>query len=495
MLSMICNGRLVDSRTLNGDYLNILIEDGIIVELLPPDSPIPKNSKIIDIKGNIVLPGLINAHTHGDVSLAKGLGDRWTLELLLNASPLTSETFRQEEKSLAAQLAAVEMVLNGCTTCYDLFSDFPLPDLQNLIAVGEAYKKVGMRAVLAPLIADRTFWQAVPNMIDDLPRDLRRQINDIKATPGDAIIKSVTHALKDWPLAKDSIYLGLAPTIPYHCEPTFFQTCRKLADEFNARIHSHLAESKLQAVVGQNLFGCSLTEHLDKLGVISSDFTAAHCVWLEQSDISRLSDRGAHVAHNPTSNLRLGTGIAKTKDMLNAGINVGIGTDASTCSDGLNMFEAMRMAAYVSRIHQPDPESWLSAEDVLRMATEGSAKALGLEDQIGRISPGFQADLVFIDTRSIQYLPLNNARRQVIFQENGSGVKDVMVAGEFVVRNRAPVGVDYDSLREQVTASAIRMGEISARQKTLVNKLEPLINKFCVGLSNTDLPINRYVGS
>ena len=208
MLSMICNGRLVDSRTLNGDYLNILIEDGIIVELLPPDSPIPKNSKIIDIKGNIVLPGLINAHTHGDVSLAKGLGDRWTLELLLNASPLTSETFRQEEKSLAAQLAAVEMVLNGCTTCYDLFSDFPLPDLQNLIAVGEAYKKVGMRAVLAPLIADLTFWQAVPNMIDALPRDLRRQINDIKATPGDAIIKSVTHALKDWPLAKDSIYLG-----------------------------------------------------------------------------------------------------------------------------------------------------------------------------------------------------------------------------------------------------------------------------------------------
>tara|TARA_B100000029_G_scaffold418744_1_gene423942 strand:- start:6450 stop:7928 length:1479 start_codon:yes stop_codon:yes gene_type:complete len=492
---MICNSRLVDCRDFNGDYFDILIENDTIIEVLPPHSPIPKSAKIIDAEGNLVLPGLINAHTHGDVSLAKGLGDRWSLELLLNASPLTSETFRQEEKSLAAQLAAVEMILNGCTACYDLFSDFPIPDLNSLIAVGEAYKKVGMRAVIAPLMADRTFWEAVPNMIDDLPQDLKQKITNIKTAPGDAIINSVTHALKNWSLAKDSIYLGLAPTIPYHCEPTFFKTCRTLANEFNARIHSHLAESKLQAVVGQNLFGCSLTEHLDRLGIISTDFTAAHCVWLEPSDMIRLSDRGAHVAHNPTSNLRLGTGVAKTKDMLNAGINVGIGTDASTCSDGLNMFEAMRMATYVSRIHQPDPQYWLSAEDVLMMATEGSAKALGLEDQIGRIAPGFKADLIFIDAGSIQYLPLNNARRQVIFQENGSGVKDVMIGGNFVLRNRVPTGVDYHSLREKVTTSAIRIGEMSAEKKPLVDQLEPLVNKFCVGLSNTELKINRYIAS
>ena len=165
------------------------------------------------------------------------------------------------------------------------------------------------------------------------------------------------------------------------------------------------------------MFGCSLTEYLDQLKVISSDFTAAHCVWLNDSDIHRLSDRGAHVAHNPTSNLRLGTGVAKTRKMLDAGVNVGIGTDASTCSDALNMFEAMRMAAYVSRIHQPDPEYWLSAEDVLLMATEGSARALGLENSIGQIASGFKADLVFIDTRAIQYIPLNNPVRQIIFQE------------------------------------------------------------------------------
>ena len=200
------------------------------------------------------------------------------------------------------------------------------------------------------------------------------------------------------------------------------------------------------------------------------------------------------MAHNPTSNLRLGTGVAKTKTMLTSGVNVGIGTDASTCSDALNMFEAMRMAAYVSRIHQPDPEYWLSAKDVLLMATEGSAKALGLEDQIGRIAPEFKADLVFIDVRAVQYVPLNNPRRQIIFQENGSGVKDVMVGGKFIVRDRNPVGIDYDDLRNKVNESAARIKQLSAGQETLVESLEPLVGKFCVGLSNTELPIDRYIG-
>jgi guanine deaminase len=494
-LSIIRNGRLVDGRNFNGDSLNILIENDTILEIVSPHTPIPKMATVIDAKGALILPGLINAHTHGDVSLAKGLGDRWSLELLLNASPLTSENFRLQDKSLAARLAAVEMVLYGCTACYDLFSDFPYPTLQSLEAVGEAYREVGIRAIIAPLMADRTFWTAVPGMIDTLPKDLRQKILDMNETPGDLVIDSVRDAIRNWPHAKDSIYLGLAPTIPYHCEASFFMSCRKLADEFGVRIHSHLAESKLQAVVGEKLFGCSLTEYLDGLGIVSSDFTAAHCVWLNQSDIQRLADRGAHVAHNPTSNLRLGTGVAKTREMLKAGVNVGIGTDASTCSDALNMFEAMRMAAYVSRIHQPDPEYWLSAEDVLLMATEGSAKTLGLENHIGRIAPNYKADLVFIDTSAIQYIPLNNPVRQVVFQENGSGVKDVMVGGKFVVRNRQTTGVDYDDLRSQVSESITRIREASTSQESMVSDLAPLVNHFCVGLSRTKLPINRYIES
>ena len=492
--SVIRNGRLVDGRQFNGARIDILIEKDTIVEVVPPNSQAPENSTVIDAAGTLVLPGLINAHTHGDVSLAKGLGDRWTLELLLNASPLTSEDFLLQDKSLAARLAAVEMVLHGCTACYDLFSDFPTPSLDSLEAVGKAYTEVGMRVVIAPLMADRTFWQAVPGMIDALPRNLKQKIEKIVTQPGDIVINAMRDAIIKWPYAQDPVYLGLAPTIPYHCDAAFFRSCRELADEFGVRIHSHIAESKLQAIVGQQLFGCSLTEHLDKLGVISSDFTAAHCVWLDTEDIQRLADRGACVAHNPTSNLRLGAGVAKTREMLNAGVGIGIGTDASTCSDALNMFEAMRMAAYVSRIHQPDPEYWLSAEDVLLMATEGSARALGLEKQIGQISPGFKADLVFLDDTAIQYTPLNNPVRQVIFHENGSGVRDVMVGGKFVVRNHRPTGLNYEDLRTQVAEAMDRIRVKIAEKTPMIRDLEPLVSKFCVGLSSTQLPINRYIG-
>jgi len=492
--SVIRNGRLVDGRQFNGARIDILIEKDTIVDVVPPNSQAPENSTVIDAAGTLVLPGLINAHTHGDVSLAKGLGDRWTLELLLNASPLTSEDFLLQDKSLAARLAAVEMVLHGCTACYDLFSDFPTPSLDSLEAVGKAYTEVGMRVVIAPLMADRTFWQAVPGMIDTLPRNLKQKIEKIVTQPGDIVINAMRDAIIKWPYAQDPVYLGLAPTIPYHCDAAFFRSCRELADEFGVRIHSHIAESKLQAIVGQQLFGCSLTEYLDKLGVISSDFTAAHCVWLDTEDIQRLADRGACVAHNPTSNLRLGAGVAKTREMLNAGVGIGIGTDASTCSDALNMFEAMRMAAYVSRIHQPDPEYWLSAEDVLLMATEGSARALGLEKQIGQISPGFKADLVFLDDTAIQYTPLNNPVRQVIFHENGSGVRDVMVGGKFVVRNHRPTGLNYEDLRTQVAEAMDRIRVKIAEKTPMIRDLEPLVSKFCVGLSSTQLPINRYIG-
>ena len=492
--SVIRNGRLVDGRQFNGARFDILIEKDTIVEVVPPDSQAPENSTVIDAAGTLILPGLINAHTHGDVSLAKGLGDRWSLELLLNASPLTSQDFLLQDKSLAARLAAVEMVLYGCTACYDLFSDFPTPSLESLEAVGKAYTEVGMRVVIAPLMADRTFWQAVPGMIDALPRNLKQKIEKIVTQPGDIAINAMRDAIVNWPYAQDPVYLGLAPTIPYHCDAAFFRSCRELADEFGVRIHSHIAESKLQAIAGQQLFGCSLTEYLDKLGIISSDFTAAHCVWLDTADIQRLADRGACVAHNPTSNLRLGTGVAKTREMLNAGICIGIGTDASTCSDALNMFEAMRMAAYVSRIHQPDPEYWLSAEDVLLMATEGSARALGLEKQVGQISPGFKADLVFLDDTAIQYTPLNNPVRQIIFQENGSGVRDVMVGGKFVVRNRHPTGLNYECLRAEVAEAMDRLQAKMDAKKPMVANLEPLVSKFCVGLSSTQLPINRYIG-
>ena len=418
---VIRGGRLLDGDVHRGDAADILIEGDIICDVGRPGLAAPGGAEAVDAGDTLVLPGLVNAHTHGESSLAKGLGDRWTLELLLNASPMRRLGIRLEDKYLAAKLGAVEMVLNGCTACYDLYSEFPSPTAEGLAAVGRAYADVGMRAVVAPLMADRSFWQAIPGLVGALPKHLRAEVERVAAAPADESLAACREALEGWPFDRDRVRPALAPTIPHHCADAFFRACRALADEFGVGIHSHLAESKVQAVVGLDKFGHTLAAHLDELGVVGPDFTAAHGVWLDDDDIRRLADKGATVAHNPTSNLRLGVGVARAQAMIDAGLNVGIGTDASSCSDGLNMFEAMRLANYLSRIQTPDPARWLTAEQTLALATRGSARALGFDGTIGALAPGFKADMVFLDLARIQYLPLNHAARQVVFQENGSG--------------------------------------------------------------------------
>ena len=174
---------------------------------------------------------------------------------------------------------------------------------------------------------------------------------------------------------------------------------------------------------------------------------------------------------------------------------MGIGTDASTCSDGLNMFEAMRLANTVSRIHLPDPAHWLTAEQAIGMATQGSARGLGFDGSIGALAPGFKADIVFLDLSRIQYLPLNHAARQVVFQENGSGVKHVMIGGRFVVRDGRVLTVDYARLRDEVERANDRLHLENDDAARLVRQLEPLVSQFCVGLSREPYHVNRYVGS
>jgi len=180
--------------------------------------------------------------------------------------------------------------------------------------------------------------------------------------------------------------------------------------------------------------------------------------------------------------------------MIDAGLSVGIGTDAATCSDALNVFEAMRLACQLSRIHSPDPDTWLTAEDVVGMATRGSARALGFEGIIGSFDAGAKADLVFLDLARIQYLPFNHAVRQVVFQENGSGVRDVMVGGRFVVRAGRVVTVDVERLRSDVERSVERLRAARSETEDLVRRLEPVVGQFCLALAREPYHVHRLIG-
>ena len=490
--TVVRGARVLDGGDFDGGPTDILIEGDTIRALGPPGMDAPADAAEMDATDRLILPGLVNAHTHGDASLAKGLGDRWTLELLLNAAPLRRHGVGLRDKALAARLAAAEMVENGITACYDLFSEFPAPTPEGLEAVAGAYAEVGVRAVVAPLMADRSFWRAVPGLYGALPDSLQRAVDGIAGASRETALESCRLAFERWRFGRDTARLALAPTIPHHCEDAFFVACRDLAAEHGAGIHTHVAESKVQAVAGRRRFGKTLAAHLDDLGIIGPDFTAAHAVWVDDDDLARLKDRGATVAHNPTSNMRLGVGLARVEAMRRRGLAVGLGTDTSTCSDALNLFEAMRLAVYASRVQSPDPARWLGAEDALEMATRGGARALGMADRIGRLAPGYLADLVFLDLGAIAYMPFHHAARQVVFQENGANVESVMVGGRFVYRGGKHLTVDIARLRAEAAEARERLEAANRASRDLVRRLEPAVSAFCVGLCREPFPVHRY---
>lgn len=494
MDSVIRGGRVLNIAAHAAPEADILIKDGRIAEIGPPGMPAPEGVEVLDAADRLLMPGLVNAHTHGHGSLGRGLGDRWSLELLLNAGPWMSGGRTLEDKYLAALLNAVEMLKKGCTACYDLYAEFPLPSIEGLDAVARGYTDAGMRAVIAPMMADTTFFQAVPGLLDALPSDLRARVTPSGLPDHEQSLAVCAAALKGWRHDRDRVRLALAPTIPLHCTDAFITAAAHMAEDHDVGLHMHLAESRAQAVSGLKRYGKTLAAHLDGLGFLSPRFTGAHCVWLDEDDIARMADRGAAVAHNPGSNLRLGSGIATAAAMRRRGVTVGVGTDGSSCSDNQNMFEAMRLASFVSRVENADVDTWLATEQVLEMATAGSAATLGMGGEIGRLEVGYRADIVMLDLSRTAFIPFHDPVNQIVHAEDSSAVSDVMVDGRIVVRDGRMTTIDEAKLRRDVEAAAERLRGANAEARKLADLFAPLVGRFCVGLAAEPYHIHRHVG-
>jgi len=197
-------------------------------------------------------------------------------------------------------------------------------------------------------------------LLESLPDAVRAQAAKLATAPADASLAAARDTFEHWPFDREWVRPAIAPTIPLHCSDAFMTGCATLAHEFAIGFQTHLAETKTQALLALQRYGESMVEHLVRLGLTGSNFSAAHGIWIDEHDIARFADAGASVVHNPMSNLRIGSGVAPARAMLDAGLNLAIGTDATNTSDGQNMFEALRLAAYLSRIADPDPARWLS---------------------------------------------------------------------------------------------------------------------------------------
>jgi guanine deaminase len=354
-----------------------------------------------------------------------------------------------EEIEAAAQLACAELLRSGVTTVVDHFSTRPGLSLEKMSSILQAFEKTGIRGVLAPSLRD----QNPLNVLEKKGASLNTSEKSIRDDFSILVdrIKGSTAALM------------LAPASPQNCSDSLLREVIEVAEEFDLGIHTHLLETRLGRWIGDRLYKHGLFQRLQNLGLLSDRLSAAHCIWLESSDIELLARSGVTVVHCPASNLKLGSGIAPIIKMRQKGVNVALGTDGGDTSDTYSIFEQMRLAAFVSRVTEEDSNYWLTSDDALQMATTGGALGLpAWRNKIGTIARGYRADIVILKPH-IRLRPLNDPIHQIVFCEAGHSVDMVIVDGQIVLKDGILTRVDEQSLVSHAEDISRRMYQIYSR--------------------------------
>jgi 5-methylthioadenosine/S-adenosylhomocysteine deaminase len=369
----------------------------------------------------MIAPGLINTHTHAAMSLFRGIADDLVLQDWLEhyIFPAEAKNVSPDFVRWGTRLACLEMLLSGTTTFTDMYY------FEDVVA--EAAKEAGMRGVLGETV-------------------IGFPVADAK-TPADALRLSETFLTK-W--AHDPLIVpAVAPHALYTNSPETLIAARNLANRYSAPILIHLAETKRENDDAREKYGKSATQKLESIHFFEGRTVAAHGIWLDDADIGTLKLHNVGVAHCPSSNMKLSSGAAPVLKLRLAGINVGLGPDGPAGSNNdFNMFEEMDLAAKLQKLVTMDPQA-LPARAVIEMATIDGAKVLGLEKEIGSLEAGKKADLIAISLDEANAIPMYNVESQMVYALKGSDVRDVMINGKWVVRDKAVLTLNAPAIKQK----------------------------------------------
>ncbi|MBI4731073.1 MAG: amidohydrolase family protein [Chloroflexi bacterium] len=405
----------------------------------------------IDCGGKILMPGLINAHTHVPMTLMRGLADDLRLDVWLQGYmwPVEREFVSPDFVRLGTQLACAEMIRSGVTCFADMYFFEE--------AVAQATAEAGMRAVCAQTVLK-------------FPSPDALSFEDSLAAAREYIQRWKGHEL---------IVPSVAPHAPYTCTPEILRATAQLAVEFDVPLHTHIAETALEVENMRRENGMPVVPYVKKQGLFDAKVLAAHCVHIDEGEMRTLLHAGAGVAHNPSSNLKLASGFAPIVKMLEAGLNVGIGTDGPASNNDLDMFEEVRLAAFVAKAVSNDPTS-VPAAQALTMATRLGARALHLGPVTGSLEPGKRADLILVDVSPLHNSPRfrrdpDNACAQLVYAGKAADVTDVMVNGKWLMHSRELLTLNEVELTTAAQEYARRMDIfLVEREQSVFSKLVAL---------------------
>jgi len=449
-----CDLRLINANVLTMDARFAQFRNGSIaisgnsIVAVGPDAANYDSSQTIDCRGRVVMPGLVNAHTHVPMTLLRGLADDLRLDVWLMGymMPVEREFVSPDFVRLGTQLGCAEMIRSGITCFADMYY------FEDTIA--QATAAAGMRALCAQTV-------------------LRFPTPDAKSYEDSlALARDFIQRWKDHPL----IVPAPAPHAPYTCTPEILRACAELAVEFDVPLHTHLAETVLEQEDSRRAYGMPVIPWVKKQGLFDAKVLAAHCVHVDDGEIRALKNFNAGVAHNPTSNLKLGAGVAPVARMLELGVDVGIGTDGPASNNDLDMFEEMRLAALLAKGTSGDPTA-LPARDAVAMATRLGAKAMHIDHLTGSLEPGKRADLIVVDLDRLHNVPSferdpNAVYAQLVYASKSTDVVDVMCDGQWLMRDRQLLTLREDDLRAAAREAAKRVDVfLTSREVSVLQKL------------------------
>ncbi|MFR9503081.1 MAG: amidohydrolase [Rikenellaceae bacterium] len=378
----------------------------------------------IDCGGKLLMPGLINTHTHVAMTLQRGTGDDVELMPWLNNIVWPFESIQSDEDIEAgARLGIAEMLLGGTTTFVDMY--------WSEHAIASAVEHMGIRAMLGESCLDGR----MDSFEDNLPKLLER----------------ASHS--------ELIEAYIAPHAPYTCPPSVLERCVELSKEHSLPLMIHLAETLDEQHTIEELYNQSPTEYLDRCGVITPSTLLAHSIYLSESDVEIIKSRGASIAHNPQCNMKISSGVAPIPQLLAAGVTCSIGTDGVCSNNDLDMWDEMRTASFLHKLTSKSPTT-LPAYEVLKLATTEGAKAIGRQGELGVIAEGALADIIVVNTNKIHYRPHHDLISSLVYCGKAADVEWVMVNGELKVAKSQLLNCNIEELCTDVEERSRKIFEM-----------------------------------
>ena len=409
---------------LNGSA--IAIKDGIILDIDAKEIIQKKYEAKIIITGEqrIIMPGLINGHSHAAMTLLRGIADDKSLIDWLNnyIFPLEKKFVSKEFVRVGTELACWEMIRGGTTTFVDMYF---YPDI-----IAEVATRCGMRALVSSTVSDNQ----TPNA----------------KNAEDALINGESF-INRWKKKNSLITPILGPHAIYSMKLEQLEQTRNLANNLNTPISIHLSESQFESEFSTQNYGMTSIEALESINFFDGTTIAAHVVWPSDREIEILAKRNVGVVHNPTSNMKLSSGVAPISKMIEAGVLVGLGTDGAASNNDLDMWEEMRLASLLQKVTSMDPEV-LPAIEVLRMATSNGAKIIGMDNEIGMIVEGMKADVIQIAYDDVHHIPSYDIASHLVYVTDEQDVMNVIVDGKLIMHQREFLTLNTKKIKEEVTS-------------------------------------------